>query len=194
MSTIDAAHLKKIILVAAQELQDRRNELDQADAALGDGDTGTMLATASHAVIATLADKETNTPGEVLAIVAQAIKGSTGSSLGTLLALGLRSISRSVGDSATITEQQAEQALVTAAEKMKLAGGASSGDKTIIDSVEALAQSPFDAVSATEAVLADFRDKPCMAGRARLYPEASRGADDPGMLAAAIIARATAEI
>ena len=194
MKTVDTQRLREVVLAIAQELQDRRKELDQADAALGDGDTGTMLAAASNAVIAALTTKEADTPGQVLGLAAEAIKGSTGSSLGTLLALGLRSVARNFGDSTNVTPEQATQALLSAAEKMKAAGGTSSGDKTIIESVEALARSPFDGVVATEAVLAEFRDKPCKAGRARLYPDASRGADDPGMLAAAIMARAAAKV
>ena len=36
------------------------------------------------------------------------------------------------------------------------------------------------------AVMEDFRPRPCRIGRARLYPEASQGAYDPGMRAGII--------
>jgi hypothetical protein len=189
MTVIDAENLRRIILAIAEELQDRRAELDRADASLGDGDTGTMLATASSAVVSALEDADTETPGQVLSAVSAAIKGSTGSSLGTLLAVGLRSVAKHFGEDSSISESRFGEALLVAAEKMKSAGGASSGDKTIIDAVEAIADSPFDAAAAAERVLLEFRERPCRAGRARLYPEASVGADDPGMLAVAIMAR-----
>lgn len=189
MTALDAENLRRIILAIAMELQNRRGELDRADAALGDGDTGTMLATASSAVASVLKDDLTDLPGKVLGTVANAIKGSTGSSLGTLLAVGLRTVARHFGEDPAISESQLGEALLAAAEKMKSAGGAQSGDKTIIDSVEAIAGSPFDAVGAAERVLLEYRDRPCRAGRARLYPEASIGADDPGMLAVAMMAR-----
>lgn len=193
MTALDAENLRRIILAIATELQNQRGKLDRADAALGDGDTGTMLTTASSAVASVLKDDLTDTPGEVLGAVADAIKGSTGSSLGTLLAVGLRTVARHFGEDPAISESQLGEALLAAAEKMKSAGGAHSGDKTIIDSVEAIAGSPFDVAGAAERVLLEFRGRPCRAGRARLYPEASIGADDPGMLAVAMMARVSEE-
>jgi hypothetical protein len=192
MTVLEAENLRRIVIAVAEELQNRRAELDRADALLGDGDTGTMLATASSAVVSALEDASADTPGEVLSAVSAAIKGSTGSSLGTLLAVGLRSVAKHFGNESSISESQFGEALVVATEKLKAAGGASSGDKTIIDSVEAIAGSPFDAAVAAERVLLEFRDRPCRAGRARLYPESSVGADDPGMLAVAIMARVAA--
>jgi phosphoenolpyruvate---glycerone phosphotransferase subunit DhaL len=192
MTVLEAENLRRIVIAVAEELQNRRAELDRADALLGDGDTGTMLATASSAVVSALEDASADTPGEVLSAVSAAIKGSTGSSLGTLLAVGLRSVAKHFGNESSISESQFGEALVVATEKLKAAGGASSGDKTIIDSVEAIAGSPFDAAVAAERVLVEFRDRPCRAGRARLYPEASIGVDDPGMLAVAIMARVAA--
>jgi phosphoenolpyruvate---glycerone phosphotransferase subunit DhaL len=192
MTVLEAEDLRRVVIAVAEELQNRRAELDRADALLGDGDTGTMLATASSAVVSALEDASADTPGEVLSAVSAAIKGSTGSSLGTLLAVGLRSVAKHFGNESSISESQFGEALVVATEKLKAAGGASSGDKTIIDSVEAIAGSPFDAAVAAERVLLEFRDRPCRAGRARLYPESSVGADDPGMLAVAIMARVAA--
>lgn len=189
MTVVDADRLRRIVLAIARELQDRRTELDRADASLGDGDTGTMLATAASAVISAVENVTPATPGELLSEVSVAIKGSTGSSLGTLLAVGLRTVAKHCGEETALSESQLGEALVLAAEKMKSAGGAKSGDKTIIDSVEAVAAAPFDAAVAAEKVLLEFRERPCRAGRARLYPEASIGADDPGMLAVAIMAR-----
>lgn len=192
MTVLEAENLRRIIFAIAEELQNQSAELDRADALLGDGDTGTMLAKASAAVVSALEDAYTDTPGEVLSAVSAAIKGSSGSSLGTLLAVGLRSVAEHFGKSSSISESQFGAALVIATEKLKATGGASSGDKTIIDSVEAIAASPFDSVVAAERVLLEFRDRPCRAGRARLYPETSRGADDPGMLAVVIMARIAA--
>jgi hypothetical protein len=45
-------------------------------------------------------------------------------------------------------------------------------------------------VAATGAALADFRDRPCAMGRARMFAEKSIGLDDPGMLAMAELTRA----
>jgi hypothetical protein len=37
--------------------------------------------------------------------------------------------------------------------------------------------------AAAGAALADFRDRPCRIGRARMFGDKSSGLDDPGMLA-----------
>ena len=191
---VKAPDFHAAVIAAAKELQQRRNELDQADSALGDGDTGTMLATAAAAVISDLEDAVVHSPGQVIELTAKAVKGATGSSLGTLLAVALRSVARSFGDATSVTQEEVKAALLVAAEKMKAVGGAQSGDKTIVDSVEAIANSTLDLDAAAQKALDDFRDKPCRAGRARMYPEQSQGIDDPGMLAAKFMARAAANI
>lgn len=182
------------ILAVAKDVKQRRAELDRADASLGDGDTGTMLATAATAVISELEGAEVRSPGQVLELASKAVKGATGSSLGTLIAVGLRFVARSLGDANSVTAEEVKSALSSAAEKMKTAGGAQSGDKTIIDSVEAIANSSLESGAAAKKALDDFRDKPCRAGRARMYPEHSQGVDDPGMLAAKFMAQAVTSI
>ena len=195
MTTVLTVHdFHAATLAVAKDVKERRAELDRADASLGDGDTGTMLATAATAVISELEGAEVHSPGQVLELAARAVKGATGSSLGTLIAVALRFVARSLGDASSVTAEEVKSALRGAAEKMKTAGGAKSGDKTIIDSVEAIANSSLEIDAAAEKALDDFRDKPCRAGRARMYPERSQGIDDPGMLAAKFMAQAVASI
>ena len=72
-------------------------------------------------------------------------------------------------------------------------GGASLGDKTVLDGLHAvataLASSPDDADArrvasdASRAALDDFRDKPNRIGRARMFADKTIGLDDPGMAA-----------
>ena len=79
-------------------------------------------------------------------------------------------------------------------------GKAELGGKTVLDSLDAVAKA-LDGVAdpaaaaeaapqAARAALDAFRDRPATVGRARIFAEKSRGLDDPGMLAMALIVEA----
>ena len=79
-------------------------------------------------------------------------------------------------------------------------GKAELGGKTVLDSLDAVAKAldgVADPAAAAEAApraargaLDAFRDRPATVGRARIFAEKSRGLDDPGMLAMALIVEA----
>jgi dihydroxyacetone kinase-like protein len=78
-------------------------------------------------------------------------------------------------------------------QKLSARGGASLGDKTMIDSLQAITQAlskaqPQDdlaalARNAAANAIEEFRNKPNRIGRARMFAEKSVGMDDPGMVA-----------
>jgi len=177
---------------AMPALIDARDRLNAADAQLGDGDTGTMLERAARAVMGATESADAATPADLLRRASQAVAHDTGSSLGTLIAIGLRGAAQSFGDRTTLSPRDLADALAAGAAQMRAAGGARPGDKTVVDLVDALvptiAKGDTGAQIASEALrtLEDYRGRPCRIGRARLYPEKSRGQDDPGMLAAYI--------
>jgi dihydroxyacetone kinase-like protein len=80
-----------------------------------------------------------------------------------------------------------------ARDAMSARGGASVGDKTVLDTLDAVAKSIAGldqgpiihtaALTAARATLEQYRDRPNKIGRARMFADASRGLDDPGMLA-----------
>jgi dihydroxyacetone kinase-like protein len=82
-------------------------------------------------------------------------------------------------------------------------GGASFGDKTVLDTVNAVVeatagQTDPDAMltaarARVAAVLDEFRDKPNKIGRARIFAERSIGLDDPGMEAFSVMLNALAD-
>lgn len=169
-----------------------RDILNAADARLGDGDTGTMLARAAEAVLGDLGAKAPNDPAGVMQVASDAVARETGSSLGTLLALGLRRCAKKLASVEAVSSAELADALEEAAAQMRKAGGAKPGDKTVVDFVDGIIphvrqnDGPMNVTQAARSTLADYRPLPCRVGRARLYPERSQGADDPGMLAAAL--------
>jgi len=172
--------------------------LNAADALLGDGDTGSMLARVLEKMAATDLSTSTDVGGAFNAL-ARATMSATGSSLGTLLATALLTFAKSTKGRGEIPWSELSGLIGQAIEAMKARGGASLGDKTILDALHRIAQSltGIDEASAAAhaaetgalAALEHFKPLPCKIGRARLFPEKSTGAHDPGMFALHLLLR-----
>ena len=89
-----------------------------------------------------------------------------------------------------------------ARDTMMARGGASLGDKTVLDGLDALVTATSGlnepgaiadaSVKAMHEVLARFHGRPCRIGRARMFAEKSIELEDPGMLALARLTEAVA--
>jgi dihydroxyacetone kinase len=122
-----------------------------------------------------------------------AASAATGSSLGTLVMTALLSFAKATAGKPAIAAADLSPLLDAAIEAMLKRGGAHLGDKTVIDSLAAIAKAlageatPAAAQAAARAALDQFRDQPNKLGRAGRYGDKSRGLDDPGMLALALL-------
>lgn len=167
-------------------------QLNAADALLGDGDTGSMLARVIEKM-ATTDLTATSDVGAAFNALARATMSATGSSLGTLLATALLTFSKSTKGRSEVPWSELSSLIEQAIESMRNRGGASLGDKTILDALHSIAQclSGITAAHAAETgarkALEHFQPLPCKIGRARLFPEKSTGAHDPGMLALGLL-------
>ena len=132
-------------------------------------------------------------PAAALSQLAKAASIATGSSLGTLFATGLLAVSRESRGRETIEAGELSALIAKARDAMIARGGASLGDKTVLDSLDAIAKA-LEGVGSTEeaanvaagaagAALDEFRGKPNRIGRARMFGDQTIGQDDPGMLA-----------
>lgn len=192
MTGINAGTLCDTALLAQVAMTRSEQRLNEADARLGDGDTGSMLVRLADAV-AKVDAAETDDLGAAFALYARAAAGATGSSLGTLVATALLAMSRAAKGRQELDWQELSPLLEGALDAMMRRGGAALGDKTILDAIHAVAMATRGAgdaaavrqaaSTATAQALADFRDKPNRIGRARMFAERSIGQDDPGMLA-----------
>lgn len=181
----------------AAAMPELEQELNRADARLGDGDTGTMLARVIAAMAA--ADAPDADVGAGLSAYARATAMATGSSLGTLIATGLLAAARLTRGEEEVDWARLPELFEAARDAMLARGGASLGDKTVLDGLDAVArglEGTTDGAGVAEAAsrhadaaLEAFRDKPNKIGRARMFADDSKGLDDPGMLALAKIIR-----
>ena len=170
------------------------DELNAADAKLGDGDTGTMLAR----LIGTFAGVDIRGApdlGAAFMALAKAGAASTGSSLGTLVITAMMTAGKASTGKPTIEWSALSGLLLAIRDAAMGRGKAELGAKTIIDGLDFLARGIADksdaegmaraADQAMRSALDVFRPLPCTMGRARMFAEKSVGMDDPGMLALA---------
>ncbi|NLS07344.1 dihydroxyacetone kinase subunit L [Rhizobium sp. P32RR-XVIII] len=202
MTGFTSSHVRSTALKASVAMDELKSVLNEADARIGDGDTGSMLAR----VLKALADRanadKSETVGATCLVLAQTAASSTGSSLGTLLATGLMSVGKATQENKEVDWSALGGLLAEAQQKMAARGGASLGDKTILDGLHAVAiaiaecndqQSAAEAARrGAHAALDEFRQKPNRMGRARMFANATIGLDDPGMLALAKLIEAIA--
>ncbi|MEM7490826.1 MAG: dihydroxyacetone kinase subunit L [Pseudomonadota bacterium] len=187
--------------VAATRLRDamevEAEGLNAADGALGDGDLGVTMRRGSRAVAERAADMPDEDFGKALMVAAQAFTKTSASSYGTLIATGLMAAAKEAKGREAVAPADLAGLVSAARDKMMERGKAALGQKTVLDSLDAIAEALVDAgdpavaaVQAAEAAQVAFRDKPAQVGRARIFAEKSVGMDDPGMLAMTKIVRA----
>lgn len=192
MSVIDLAALAGAVGRTKARMATLEQELNVADSRLGDGDTGVMLARVIDAMAGIDYAAQPDI-GAALGLMARKTASATGSSLGTLIATGLLTVSKRVKGEPAIAYADLGGHIAAVVEAMAARGGAKLGDKTVLDILDAIASATAGkveaadvaraAVTAARVTLAAFRDRPCKIGRARMFAEKSIGIDDPGMLA-----------
>lgn len=174
--------------VAAEAMATAEADLNAADGHLGDGDTGQTMRRVAEAI------RDAEVPqtdlGACFKALGMAAVSATGSSLGTLVAVGLMDLGKTLRDRQEVSVAEFADALESAEAVMLTRGRCALGDKTALDVLHAVRVSlqsdpanPHKARETAEATLETFRDRECRIGRARMYAERSKGMYDPGMLA-----------
>ena len=118
---------------------------------------------------------------------------ASGSSFGTLLAFAFMALTKETAGKSELEVADIGPLLATALTALKARGQSNLGDKTALNSLEAIraamaeqseALELYDAAaSAAEDALERFKNKPNRIGRARMFGEQSIGVADPGMVA-----------
>ncbi len=164
-------------------------ELCAADGALGDGDLGITVSEGfAEAANAALPDDF----GLALLEVAKAFQRVSSSSYGTLVATGFMAAAKATKGRTAIEPNELPALVAAARDAMMTRGKGALGDKTVLDSLDAIARAIDGATSGTmieKAVEAaretveTFRTLPNKLGRARMFADRSIGLPDPGQLA-----------
>jgi dihydroxyacetone kinase len=176
-------------------LQESREDLDALDAKVGDGDTGSTFASAARRIAAELDALPLAVPADLCARLSQLISTSMGGSSGVLLSIAFASLSADLA-----LGSPPGPALSRAIQAIQQYGGASLGDRTMLDALipatRALATtgSLVQAASAAAEGAESTADMPvARAGRSSYVgAEHLTGTRDPGAAAIAVIFSAMA--
>ena len=191
---VDATVLHSALARCCDALEVAAPELNALDGRLGDGDLGATLSKCAANIRELLATAPT-TLDRLLKGCAQACARASGSSFGTLLAVAFLTAAKSTGERATLDRVALVELLDGVGAALSQRGGAVQGDKTMLDSLAAIASALRHArdgapaalktavQAAAQEALDAFRNRPNRIGRARMFAERSIGLDDPGMVA-----------
>lgn len=201
MATFTVNNLKQAcqrIAIACQQSQDM---LCEADSRLGDGDLGLTMDKGWRQI----AEDSVNWPDDLSQSLFQCSKSlqkACASSFGTLQATAFMAMAKYCKEKklSDITTNDIAPLLTVAYQSMMSRGKGELGQKSVLDIIcrlsEVLTPSIADselkttAISSVNSTLDEFRQKPNLLGRARMFPEKSIGLDDPGMLAIKVIVEA----
>lgn len=194
-ASIDSAALHDGLRKVAAAAKAATAELNAADGALGDGDLGVTVSDgfAEAAGVELPADI-----GLAFLECAKAFQRVSSSSFGTLLATGFMAVAKAKKGRETIEASEIAPLVAMARDAMMTRGKSQLGDKTVVDSLDAVSkaidhvpasQMLAGAVAAAESTLEAFDGKACRIGRARMFPEKSKALHDPGQLALVHILR-----
>ncbi len=192
MSALTTEALKSGLRRVAAKLEDSADDLNAADAKLGDGDLGVTMQRGARGLMEEV-DALPADVGMALMKCAQAFTRISGSSYGTLLATGLMSAAKACKGREAVPWSETSALVGGAIEAMIARGKGALGEKTVLDALEEVRRATDgleDSAALLEAAnhavaeaLDGFRDQPAKQGRARMFGDKSIGLDDPGMLA-----------
>jgi len=201
---MDANLVRAWLTECARVVEANRDYLTALDAAIGDADHGINLTRGFSAAQAAVAEKNPNSPGQVLTTVGNTLVSKVGGAAGPLYGTAFRRAGKALGTEAQVTAAQFGDALEAATAGVRELGAAAPGDKTMVDAlvpaVEAFqaavraGQSMDKAVSAAAEAAESGAEAtiPMQAqrGRASYLGARSVGHKDPGATSAALLMRA----
>lgn len=161
-------------------------ELNALDAKSGDGDTGSTLATASRALIGSLDRLPLADPTQLYRALGQELSQTMGGSSGVLLAIFFAAAGDASANGANIVG-----ALSAGLDRVRQVGGASPGDRTMIDALHPALEALPDGLAAAATAARKGADDTARitkakAGRATYISEEKlAGHNDPGAEAVA---------
>ena len=201
MSTFTSKDLAAAARRIAAHIATCADALNSADGKLGDGDLGVTMVNGWNEIVS-VADTFPDDVGMAFLEGSKAFQRVAPSSFGTLMATALMSAAKACKGKTEVDFAEVPALFVLARSAMMARGKGALGDKTVLDTLDAMAaatssmSTPADIFAAADAAaasaLADFTQKPNKLGRARMFGDKSIGLEDPGMLAAREMVRGIA--
>ncbi|WP_128378164.1 dihydroxyacetone kinase subunit DhaL [Streptomyces cavernae] len=195
---LDAEFFRRWMTTSAASVDREADRLTALDSPIGDADHGTNLHRGFKAVTAALEKETPGTPGAVLTLAGRQLISTVGGASGPLYGTLLRRTGKALGDATEVSPEQLAEALRAGVDAVMTLGGATPGDKTMVDAlvpaVDALAESFAAARSAAEEGALATTPLQARKGRASYLGERSIGHQDPGATSSALLIAALAEV
>lgn len=185
---------RDVIEKVADLLISAEGQLNELDAKSGDGDTGSTLATAARALKSSLDRMPLADLTQLFPALGNELSQTMGGSSGVILAIYFNAAGDACANGASV-----QKALVDGLDRVSQVGGASVGDRTMIDALAPALDALPNGIAAAAAAARTGADSTASihrakAGRAAYVPEENlRGHNDPGAEAVALLFDALAK-
>lgn len=204
---MDVRTARSWIRAIADAVDANKDHLTTLDAAIGDGDHGTNLQRGFTAAVVAVDGAEFDAVGDVLIATGTALISKVGGASGPLYGSAFRAMGRALSEPAA-KPAELLAALNAGLDGVRRLGGATPGDKTMVDAyspavaafevaLTAGAQLHEAAGQAAEAAAAGAKatiDLQARKGRASYLGPRSLGHQDPGATSTALMFRALADV
>ena len=202
---LDLSDTIEMVKQVALSIIDSEPLLTDADRNLGDGDHGLGMERGMKAVIEKIESSSFNQISDVFKSAGMAMMSSMGGASGALFGTLLMNGGKALDGEETLNSDGLKSFLNAANEGVKSRGGASPGDKTMIDALEPAAQEASENISlplyelislvsqAADRGKEESKDMIATMGRAKTLGERSLGHPDAGACSVAIILKSMSE-
>ena len=202
---LDLSDTIEMVKQVALSIIDSEPLLTDADRNLGDGDHGLGMERGMKAVIEKIECSSFNQISDVFKSAGMAMMSSMGGASGALFGTLFRNGGKALDGEETLNSDGLKSFLNAANEGVKSRGGASPGDKTMIDALEPAAQEASENISlplyelislvsqAADRGKEESKDMIATMGRAKTLGERSLGHPDAGACSVAIILKSMSE-
>ncbi|GAA4668298.1 dihydroxyacetone kinase subunit DhaL [Streptomyces chumphonensis] len=192
----DAAFFRHWLTAVAEAVEEEADRLTELDSAIGDADHGTNMRRGLAAAVSAVEEERPPTPGAVLVLAGRTLVSTVGGASGPLYGTLLRRTGKALDDAPEVDLGELAGALRTGVDAVARLGGATAGDKTMLDALlpalDALGDGLDAAARAAEKGAGDTVPMRARKGRASYLGERSIGHQDPGATSSALLFTALA--
>jgi phosphoenolpyruvate---glycerone phosphotransferase subunit DhaL len=203
--TLTLDEVRQMFLDVCRRIKETKDELTDADRAIGDGDHGVGMARGFEAVRQKLESGTFETVSELLRTIGRTLLSSMGGASGVLFATFFTGGASQLDELKRFDADALRRLLADGTAAVAKRGGASPGDKTMLDALAPAAQTLAEMPSAPLPELfraasegarrgaEQTKQMVARTGKARALGERSLGHADPGALSISVILQAMAE-
>ena len=206
-ASMETSYLIKLLKEISNIMAENKDKLIEMDGIVGDGDLGLTMSDGFKAAYDAVSDGAIADAGKLLFAAGKAMANKVPSTMGSLMATGLKQAGKDLKGKETLEDADVVQIFASYEAGVAKLGGAKVGDKTFLDGLHPAVESLQASLAAGES-LADMAGKAADAaeegfkatttmlavhGRAATRGEASRSLEDPGAKVASLIMQAFAK-